>query len=57
MGEWGAYIVLMYDYNSSSETKWGDRYKRHTIHNYCTQYLMTSSLSMTLAVLTRGKAW
>jgi len=37
IGEWGAYIVLMYDKNASCETKRGDRYKRYTIHNYCTQ--------------------
>ena len=37
IGEWGADIVLMYDKNSSCETKRGDRYNPYTItvHNIC----------------------
>jgi len=40
IGEWGAYIVLMYDKNSGCETKKGDRYKRYTVtvHNICSQW-------------------
>jgi len=40
IGEWGAYIVLMYDMNSSCETKKGDSLKRYTItvHNICSQW-------------------
>ena len=39
-GTFGAYIVLMYDKNSSCETKGGDRYNCYTItvHNICSQW-------------------